>query len=190
MLTIYCGASASGKTTLADTMLAFNPYMKSLVTYTTRPQRIGEVNGRDYNFVTHDEFQNLIETGSLTEYRTYETLVGGKKEIWFYGSPKIDPDIDTVGVLDINGIKSFLQAYGSADIRIIFVKTDPEVREARAKVRGSFDKTEWNRRLKDDEVKFSEEALQELANIYGKPIKVINNSGRKPTFSEIRPERS
>ena len=56
-LIIICGKTNSGKSTLKNALLQHG--FESIVTYTTRSPRLGEVNGVDYHFVSEEEFENL-----------------------------------------------------------------------------------------------------------------------------------
>ena len=174
MIKIYIGKSAAGKDYFCkkDIKKGFAP----IVSYTTRPMRKGEVNGIDYNFVSFMKFTELILNKELIEYRSYETCVGGKPDIWYYGTPKIkDFSKNYVVVVDIDGAKAILKEYPK-ECRIIYIEADEKIRTQRAKQRGSFDESEWKRRLADDDIKFSKEKLEELQFLYGKDIKVIANN--------------
>ncbi len=185
MITIYFGKSASGKDYYLQRAVHLGG-LKPIVTYTTRPKRKNETDGVDYRFVTDDEFRRLYDDKKIIESRSYLTNVAGKQAIWYYGSPEVNPDEDWVGVLDVSGIISLIRHYGAEKIRLIYVRTDDEVRKTRARFRGSFDETEWNRRAEDDEKKFSDTVLNDLIrNWYQMPVQVINNSGDRPTFSSI-----
>ena len=65
---VVSGASGTGKTTLCRAMLKIFPHLHFSVSYTTRPQRAGDVNGRDYHFVSAEEFQKMIEEGEFAEW--------------------------------------------------------------------------------------------------------------------------
>ena len=185
MIIIYFGKSASGKDTLMKKQLRHG--IKPIISYTTRPKRINEVDGIDYNFVTIDEFNKLKEKGDIIESRLYHTLVQGKPDKWYYGTPRVNPQENYVAVLDIKGIIACINEYGTDNINLIYVYTDDNVREERAKLRGSFDKTELDRRFKDDEIKFSDEAINDLIkNYYKQPIAKIDNTHEKPMFSLIK----
>ena len=119
---------------------------------------------------------SLVKQGMIAEYRSYKTLVDGVADIWYYGSPKLDPKEDYAAVLDVQGTRETIRLYGSENVEIIYICADDAVREARAMKRGSFDKTEWDRRMADDAVKFSESAIKDLESLYGKPIVVIDNN--------------
>ena len=71
-LLLVCGPSGSGKSTLVDRLVREYPtkYEQS-TSYTTRVPRNGEVDGRDYNFVTVSEFNRLLFNGELVESSLY-----------------------------------------------------------------------------------------------------------------------
>lgn len=58
MLTILIGMSASGKDAILRELVA-NHGFREIVTTTTRPMRKGEVNGKDYNFISRKEFEKV-----------------------------------------------------------------------------------------------------------------------------------
>lgn len=185
MIIIYFGKSASGKDTFMKKQLKHN--IKPIVSYTTRPKRINEIDGIDYNFVSKEKFKELEKNHEIIESRAYSTLVKGKYDTWYYGMPKINPKDNYVGVLDITGIKACIKEYGTNNINLIYIYADDDIREKRAMLRGSFDKTEWDRRLKDDTIKFSDEEINDLIkNYYKQPIVMINNNKEKPTFTIIK----
>lgn len=68
-LLIVSSPSGAGKTTLTRRLLAeFEPRLAFSVSYTTRPQRPGEVDGRDYHFVTPEQFERMVERGEFAEH--------------------------------------------------------------------------------------------------------------------------
>lgn len=68
VLVIVSSPSGAGKTTLTRRLLAEFPDLEFSVSYTTRPMRPGEVDGRDYHFVTTNEFQAMVERGEFAEH--------------------------------------------------------------------------------------------------------------------------
>jgi guanylate kinase len=80
LLLVMSSPSGAGKTTLSRRLLAADPMITMSVSVTTRPPRPGEVNGRDYHFITHEDFGRLRDRGDLLEYAE----VFGN----FYGTPK------------------------------------------------------------------------------------------------------
>ncbi|MDX1662329.1 MAG: guanylate kinase [Candidatus Promineifilaceae bacterium] len=69
LLIVISGPSGVGKDTIARRLIEKRPHhFYFVVTATTRPPRDGEVHGRDYFFVSSDEFARMIDEGELLEY--------------------------------------------------------------------------------------------------------------------------
>jgi guanylate kinase len=82
--TILVGKAASGKDYLRKRFESRG--FKYAVTYTTRPPREGEVNGKDYFFISEDESKRLIESGFFYEYVIFNGWVYGTSVSQFYTS--------------------------------------------------------------------------------------------------------
>ena len=80
LLIILSSPSGAGKTTLARRLLAVDPQVSFSVSATTRAPRLGELDGREYHFVTRDEFLAMVDRGELLEHAE----VFGN----LYGSPR------------------------------------------------------------------------------------------------------
>lgn len=65
---IISAPSGSGKTTLVRELFRLVPELEFSISYTTRPPRGSEQNGRDYFFVDHAEFKRMIAAGEFLEY--------------------------------------------------------------------------------------------------------------------------
>ena len=158
---ILCGMSSSGKDSILRKLVSDYDYLP-LISCTTRKMREHEVDGKDYWFIDNWAFKSMIENNRLIEYRSYNTLVNGIKDIWLYGLSKSEldrvyPNQKYVVILDIQGTQSLLDYYGKDKCEVIYVDCPSEIRKERAVKRGSFDLTEWERRSKCDEVDFSED---------------------------------
>jgi guanylate kinase len=68
LLFIVSAPSGTGKTTLCRAMARTSPGLHYSVSYTTRAPRPGEENGRDYHFISPEDFQRMIETGEFAEW--------------------------------------------------------------------------------------------------------------------------
>jgi guanylate kinase len=66
-LFVISAPSGAGKTTLVQALVERNPALRFSVSYTTRPQRETEVDGRDYFFVDESRFEALKARGELLE---------------------------------------------------------------------------------------------------------------------------
>ena len=83
MAKIFCivGASCSGKDTIFNNLLDMHIGLTPIITYTTRPIRANENNGKEYYFVNRRSFSKLKHQGKVIEYRTYKTVHGDR----YYG---------------------------------------------------------------------------------------------------------
>lgn len=67
-LFVISAPSGTGKTTVLRAVHTASPSLAFSVSFTTRPSRAGEVDGRDYHFVTDAEFERMIASGGLLEW--------------------------------------------------------------------------------------------------------------------------
>ena len=81
MIIVLVGKTASGKTTVANELCKHHGY-KRIITYTTRPMRVNEVQDVDYHFISDEQFNKMVENNEFTEYKRYNTVHG----VWSYGS--------------------------------------------------------------------------------------------------------
>ena len=184
MLLLYIGKSGAGKDTMTKRAVASGK--KLFVSYTTRPMREGEVDGIDYHFVTKEEFLELYDKGVIVESRSYNTLVAGVEDTWYYGSPQLDCKEDYVGTATITSAMSLIDIYGRENVNVIYVFADDEIRKARAKKRGSFDETEWNRRLPADEIDFDIKKLKELEKKLEHELEKFCNNAAMEEYNDVK----
>lgn len=67
-LFVLTGPSGVGKTSVARELLAREERLRRVITYTTRSSRPGEVDGRDYHFVSRSEFERMVAVGEMLEW--------------------------------------------------------------------------------------------------------------------------
>src|SRR6266853_4168988 len=68
ILYIISAPSGSGKTTLVNELRQYVPHLEFSVSFTTRPPRGSEQDGREYHFITRGEFENMIDRDEFLEY--------------------------------------------------------------------------------------------------------------------------
>ncbi len=68
LIIIISAPSGAGKTTLCRELLKRFPDIRESISYTTRPPRDGEVDGRDYCFVSREVFQQMIDEDAFAEW--------------------------------------------------------------------------------------------------------------------------
>jgi len=67
-LYVVSAPSGAGKTSLVKALMEREPELRFSVSYTTRAPRANEVEGRDYHFITPDEFRRMVERGEFLEH--------------------------------------------------------------------------------------------------------------------------
>lgn len=131
VLIVISGFSGSGKGTLMKKMTAdYDNYALS-ISMTTRQPREGEVNGREYFFVTKEEFEDRIATGGMIEYASYCDN--------FYGTPKayveqqLENGKDVILEIEIQGAHKVKAIYPEA--LLLFVMP-PSAQELYRRLKG------------------------------------------------------
>ena len=80
VLYIVSAPSGAGKTSLVKALLKTDPAIRLSVSYTTRPPRPGETDGRDYHFVNHERFEIMLAEGEFLEHaEVYGNFYGTSK---------------------------------------------------------------------------------------------------------------
>jgi len=67
-LFVIAAPSGTGKTSLVRALMDRQPRLRFSVSYTTRPPRPNEVDGRDYHFVSREQFQRMVDAGEFLEH--------------------------------------------------------------------------------------------------------------------------
>lgn len=154
MTIILTGKTSAGKDKAKNILTKMFNY-KPIVSHTTRPKRVNEVNHKDYHFATEEEFANIM----FLETRSYDTIFEGIAQTWFYGTSlkELDKKGDRVCVKDLEGaikLKEHIK-----DSIIVYIEVPEAIRRQRAIERGSFCELEYARRLKQDNKDFNEELI-------------------------------
>ncbi|MCK7486963.1 MAG: hypothetical protein MZU97_16755 [Bacillus subtilis] len=122
---ILLGPSASGKTESAKIMINRYPISR-VVTCTTRPMRVGEIDGFDYQFVDEAKFMELKQQRYFAETAPYNGH--------YYGTPLHQLRDDKLIILEPQGLKSFLEI-PNCTIVAIYLQTQEATRMERMRQR-------------------------------------------------------
>src|SRR6187399_2739886 len=101
MLFVICAPSGAGKTTIIRELFKKIPDIKFSVSATTRKIRTGETNGKDYHFITFDEFNSkkanneFIETEEV--HGNYYGTLKSETEPYLKSSSHMIFDVDVKG---------------------------------------------------------------------------------------------
>lgn len=105
-LFIFSAPSGSGKTTIVNSLLKSFPTLEFSISATSRKPRKGEMHGREYYFITPDEFRQKIKNEEFVEWEEvykdafYGTLKSEIDRIWQSGKHLIF-DVDVMGGLNL-----------------------------------------------------------------------------------------
>lgn len=132
---IIVAPSGAGKTTLAKRLLKEHPSIRFSVSATTRPPREGEKNGKDYYFLTDEEFKRKIKKGHFLEWETYNGNRYGtlQSEVDKLVESGYFPLLD----IEVKGALNVQEIYGSDAISIFIEPPSLEVLKDRLLNRGS-----------------------------------------------------
>ena len=135
-LFVISGASGVGKSTVLAQVMAKRSDLRFSVSATTRAPRPGEVDGKDYYFITKDKFLKMIENHEFLEYDAHMDN--------YYGTPKgqLQEKLQFGSViLDIEPNGAFNVRKGSADAVLIFI-APPSLEELERRLRSRGDTSE------------------------------------------------
>lgn len=156
-LIVLSAPSGAGKTTVARHLLQTFPQMKFSVSATTRAMRNGEENGRDYFFLSKEEFRRRIEDGDLVEY---EEIFGN-----YYGTLKsfvadsISRGEFVVFDVDVKGALSLRAAFPDDTLLMFVAPPTLEVLEQRLRSRHTETDEQINTRLSRAEMEMAHQDM-------------------------------
>jgi guanylate kinase len=181
-LIIISGPSGVGKSTICDQLVKRLDNVYLSVSATTRSQKNGEENGRDYWFVIRDEFERQIKAGNFLEHAE----VFGN----LYGTPKdkvlrvLDKGKTVLLEIDVQGAQQVKNLYPEAKLIFILPPKQTEL-EKRINDRGRDNETDIEKRLAGAGIEIAaawqhykymvinddlEQAVQEVIDIIKKPV--------------------
>ncbi|MBX7204912.1 MAG: guanylate kinase [Bacteroidia bacterium] len=143
---IFSAPSGSGKTTIVKHLLETNSNLAFSVSATTRKPRPGEVNGKDYYFLTNTDFLQRVQNNEFAEHEEvypgtyYGTLRSEVERIWAIGKVVVF-DVDVVGGLNLKRI------WGSSALAVFVKPPSIEVLQNRLKARATETEQDLEKRV-------------------------------------------
>ena len=165
---IYCvmGKSSSGKDSIYHEIMEKGALgLKPIIPYTTRPNRDGEQDGREYHFCTEDTVQRLQDAGRIMELRAYNTVYG----VWKYFTVD-DEQINLnkynyLYIVTLEGYTKIQEYFGADRVVPIYIEVEDGERLMRAIAREQKQDVpkyeEMCRRFLADSADFCDEKLVE-----------------------------
>jgi guanylate kinase len=144
---IFCAPSGSGKTTIVKHLLKQNADLGFSISASTRDKRgRTEVDGKDYHFLTPEEFKSMIDGDAFIEWE--EVYVGN-----FYGTPKSEIERiwkegkNVIFDVDVKGGLNLKKYFGDKALAIFVKVPSLEVLTERLRDRGTETDESLSRRL-------------------------------------------
>ena len=147
MLYVIAAPSGAGKTTIVKEVLKNNPGLVFSVSATTRKQREGEEEGKDYFFFSKEEFKRKIENNELVEYEIpfNDDYYGTLKS---FVEDNIKKDRDVIFDIDVNGALAIKRIYNDKAKLIFIMPPDIETLKNRLMKRATESSSQIQERIK------------------------------------------
>jgi guanylate kinase len=133
---LFSAPSGCGKTTIIKELMQYFDCFDFSISATSRKPRGSEVDGRDYYFLSHEEFHRRADAGDFLEWEEvyagtcYGTLKSEVERIWQSGKV-------IVFDVDVNGGRNIKRYFGADALSIFVMPPSIEVLEQRLRSRGT-----------------------------------------------------
>ena len=158
LLFIVSAPSGTGKTTLVERVVQRVHRLRMSRSYTSRPARVGEKDGVDYNFISRERFESMVRDGAFLEWAD----VFGS----YYGTAVTDTETalaggdDVVLVIDVQGARQ-VRSRGIETVGIFVLPPSSAILEQRLRGRSKDTEEQIQRRLQVARREVSEYARYE-----------------------------
>ncbi|WP_283147954.1 guanylate kinase [Silvimonas soli] len=178
---VVTAPSGAGKTTLVAALLAADQQIQLSVSYTSRPARAGEADGKDYHFVDRAEFERMIAAGDFVEWaEVYGNYYGTSKQ-WL--ESVIDDGRDILLEIDWQGAQQVHKLFAES-VGVFVLPPSIETLEARLRARGKDPEEAIQRRMS--------KAREEMGHVGEAQYVIINehiDDAVRDIISVVRAER-
>lgn len=144
MLLLFSGPSGVGKDSVLDIVLNKDKNLQKSVSLTTREIRENEVDGKDYHFISMEEFENMISQGQVLEFAKYGSNL--------YGTPKAPVDKwlsegkTVILKIEVQGASKIKELYPDS-VAIFVLPPSMKELEKRLRSRGTENEDDIKKRL-------------------------------------------
>ena len=143
-LFLVTAPSGAGKSSLVNALLQLEPAIKLSISHTTRAPRPGEENGREYHFVTVEEFEAMKARGDFLESALVHGNYYGTSRVWIEEQMKAGNDV--LLEIDWQGARQVRERFAGTD-GIFILPPSIEALEWRLHHRGTDSEQTITRRL-------------------------------------------
>jgi guanylate kinase len=128
---VICAPSGTGKSTLISRLKDEYPGLEWSVSCTTRPIRAGEINGKDYHFISKESFEQQIKEDQFIEWAKVHSNYYGTSKLFV--SKGLTENRKMLFDLDVQGADAMKKIYGT-QAQVIFIEP-PSVEELEKRLR-------------------------------------------------------
>lgn len=164
-LFIVAAPSGAGKTTLVGELLKRDALIRLSISYTTRPPRPGEADGRDYHFIGADEFEAMRAQDAFLECAEVHGNHYGTSRRWLQG--QLAAGCDVLLEIDWQGARQVRRVFPQA-IGVFILPPSYEELERRLRGRAQDGREVIDRRLRN--------AREEMQHVAEFEYVIINNN--------------
>ncbi len=145
LLFVVSAPSGAGKTSLCKAITDSLENLTHSISYATRKPRPGEIDGRDYYFVSSERFQQMIDANDFAEWaEVHSNLYGTSRRVL---DEMIVKGIDVILDIDTQGAKQIKEKY-SAAVFIFIMPPSLDILEERLRNRKSDHEEEIKKRMR------------------------------------------
>lgn len=174
ILFVVSAPSGAGKTTLCKGITDSLENLTHSISYTTRKPRSGEIDGRDYYFVTADRFHDMVQAGDFAEYaEVHANLYGTSKRVL---DDMIKEGVDVILDIDTQGARQIKSHFTTA-VFVFIMPPSMAILEERLRNRKSDREDEIRKRMR--------RAVDEIRD-YGLYDYIVVNRDFERALSELR----
>ena len=133
---LFSAPSGCGKTTIIRELMQYFDCFGFSISATSRQPRAGEVDGKDYYFLSNTEFKRRVDQGDFLEWEEvyagtcYGTLKSEVERLWAEGRVAVFD-------VDVNGGRNIKRHFGADALSIFVMPPSVEVLEQRLRSRGT-----------------------------------------------------
>ena len=121
---LIAGKACAGKDTLVKAIMK-EMNLPMALSFTTRPMRIGEKQGVEYDFIDEQAFRDLHRNDMLAEFTSYNVANG---DTWYYGLTReeLEKDDYVLAIVNPEGVRQIKEIYGCRAHVILITANDKE----------------------------------------------------------------
>lgn len=152
LLFVISAPSGTGKTTVSEKILKEIDGLIPSISHTTRPPRSGEIHGKDYYFVSKEEFEKKIDTNEFMEWNEYQNNYYGSSFENIEKAKKLGKDI--LFVIEVNGAQNIKKKHDNG-VYIFILPPSIDILRERLIQRGAESKE-----VIEDRIKIAKKEMQ------------------------------